>query len=183
MLFEGGGLNAIRKFYMEANSGGGDYSRVGLNRGFTVYILKAVNSRIRNTCVLKDVGIDSFNAAEKIKNIPNNLFEDGYVFVFFDAESLFTNVPLKRTIDILLKRVYQDNLITTNIKKRNLKKLVLDIWTKTSFMSNGKFYNQVDGVSMRSSLGPVLANIIMTELEGKVIRSLISDGTIKLYGR
>ena len=45
---------------------------------------------------------------------------------------------------------------------------------------------------MGSSLGHVLANIIMTgfgwfgwltELEGKVIRSLISDGTIKFYGR
>ena len=82
-----------------------------------------------------------------------------------------------------MKRVYQDNLITTNIKKQNLKKLVIDTCTKTSFMSNGKFYDQVDGVSMGSSLGPVLANIIMTELVGKVIRSLISDGTIKFYGR
>ena len=32
---------------------------------------------------------------------------------------------------------------------------------------------------MGSSLGPVMANIIMTELENKVIKPLMSDGTIK----
>ena len=36
-------------------------------------------------------------------------------------------------------------------------------------------------VSMGSSLGPVMANIIMTELEIKVIKPLINDGTIKFY--
>ena len=32
-------------------------------------------------------------------------------------------------------------------------------------------------------MGPVLANIIMTELEQNVIKKLIDDGTIKFYGR
>ena len=35
---------------------------------------------------------------------------------------------------------------------------------------------------MGSPLGPVLANIIMTELEEKVIRKFVEDGIIKLYG-
>ena len=34
---------------------------------------------------------------------------------------------------------------------------------------------------MGSSLGPVLANIIMTELEDVVIKPLIANGTIKFY--
>ena len=94
------------------------------------YLTNLLNPLTHNELILKD----SFDAAEKIRNIPNNLFEDGYVFVSFDVESLFTNVPLKRTIDIILKGVYQDNL-TTNVKKRNLKKEILDTCTKTSFMS------------------------------------------------
>ena len=36
---------------------------------------------------------------------------------------------------------------------------------------------------MGSSLGPVLANIIMTELEDIVIKPLITNGTIKFYTR
>ena len=38
----------------------------------------------------------------------------------FNAETLFTNVPLKKTIDVILDRVYNRKLITTNLKKRTL---------------------------------------------------------------
>ena len=107
----------------------------------------------------------------------------GYRYVSFDVESLFTNVPLKKTIDIILKRIFNDKLISTNLKKRSLKKLILDACTKTSFIFNNKFYEQRDGVSMGSPLGPVLANILMTEFENIVIKKFVDDGTIKFYGR
>ena len=45
------------------------------------------------------------------------LKNDGYKFVSFDVVSLFTNVPLKRTLDIILNRVYKDKLIQTTLKK------------------------------------------------------------------
>ena len=99
----------------------------------------------------------------------------------FDAVPLFTNVPLSKTVNIILKRVYQDRLIKTNSKERSLKKQT--IFIKTSFIFNNKIYEQKDGVGVVSPLGPVLANIIMTELQEKVIKALIDDGRIKFYGR
>ena len=36
---------------------------------------------------------------------------------------------------------------------------------------------------MGASLGPVLANIIMTELERVVVDDLVNDGTLKFYAR
>ena len=51
------------------------------------------------------------------------------------------------------------------------------------FLIQGKFYQQKYGVSMGSSLGPVLANIIMTELDDVIIKPLVADGTIKFYSR
>ena len=126
---------------------------------------------------------DSFDAARQINNIPKELFNCNYKYVSFDAVSLFTNVPLRKTVNIILKRVYTDKLIQTNLKKRSLKKLLLDACTKTSFIFNNKIYEQKDGVSMGSPLGPVLANIVMTELEEKVIRKFVEDGIIKFYGR
>ena len=55
--------------------------------------------------------------------------------------------------------------------------------TKTAFSFDGKIYKQIDGVSMGSSLGPVLANVIMTEFERLVVDKLIKDGLIKFYIR
>ena len=98
-------------------------------------------------------------------------------------KSLFNNVPIKRTVDIILRRIYQDRVISTNLKKRTLMKLMLDTCTKTVFSFNNKFYQQKDRVSTGSSLGPVLANIIMTELEDVIIKPLIADGTIKFDSR
>ena len=48
---------------------------------------------------------DSFDAVNNINNIPKHLFQEGYQFVSFDVESLFTNVPLSRTVKIILDRV------------------------------------------------------------------------------
>jgi hypothetical protein len=63
-----------------------------------------------------------------------------YKFVSFDVESLFTNVPLRRTINIILDRVYKQNLIDTTLRKSTLKKLILDSCTKTIFSCNGTLW-------------------------------------------
>ena len=120
---------------------------------------------------------------EKIRAIPRNLYNEGYVLVSFDVKSLFTNVPLRKTVDVILDRVYREKVITTNLKKRSLKKLILDTCSKTAFSCNNVLYEQIDGVSMGACLGPVLANIIMTELEKSVVDRMMDSGLIKFYAR
>ena len=65
---------------------------------------------------------DSFDAVTNINNIPRHLFQEGYQFISFDVEALFTNVPLRQTVDIILDRIYKDELITTTFKKCTIKK-------------------------------------------------------------
>ena len=65
------------------------------------------------------------------------------------------------------------------MRKSTLKKLIKDSCTKTAFPFDGRIYKQIYGVSMGSSLGPVLANVIMTEFERLVVDKLIKDGLIK----
>ena len=126
---------------------------------------------------------DSFDAANKIKTVPSEMFEEGYQFVPFDVESLFTNVPLNKTINIILDQIYRQKLLKTNLKKRIIKKLLLDSCTKTAFSDNNIFYQQCDGVSMSSSLAPVLENIILIEFEKVVVTSLMKSGILKFYCR
>ena len=96
---------------------------------------------------------DSFNAAWKIINIPKEILNYRYKQVSFDVESLFTNVPLRKTVNIIIKSFYDDKLIQINLKKQSLKKSLLDACTKTLFMFNSKFYEWTHGFTMRTLVG------------------------------
>ena len=110
-----------------------------------------------NPLTLNDFTVkDSFDAANKIQQIPKELFDSGYKFISFDVISLFTNVPLAKTIDIILKLVYREKLVTTNLTRRTMKNLLKGACSKTSFTFNDKIYKQIDGVSVGSPLGPLL---------------------------
>ena len=85
--------------------------------------------------------------------------------VSFDVVSLFTNVPLDETIDIIIKRIYDKKEINTDIPKKDTRELLYLRTENARFILNNKTYFQIDGVAMGSPLGPVLANIFMVELE------------------
>ena len=85
-------------------------------------------------------------------------------------------LPLTKTVNIILERVYAEKTINTKLSKRSLRKLILDSCNKTAFSFNNKIYEQIDGVSMGSSLGPVLANIILTEFEKLIVSDLVDSG-------
>ena len=92
--------------------------------------------------------------------------------VSFDVKSLFTNVPLDRTISIILKRIYDDNERRISISRNKMKELLLLCTKKDHYTFNGKIYMQVDGVAMGSPLGPVLVDIFMIELEKAILPEL-----------
>ena len=69
------------------------------------------------------------------------------------------------------------------MSKRSLKKLILDTCQKTALSFNNKLYEQIRGVSMGGSLGPVLANIIMTESEKVIAEKLMKEKVIMFYIR
>ena len=81
---------------------------------------------------------DSFEVLDRIRSIPTELFDEGYRYFSFDVTSPFTNVPLNKTINIILHRMYKENLVKTNMRKSTLKKLIKDSCTKTAFSFDGK---------------------------------------------
>ena len=105
---------------------------------------------------------DTFSFVSQIKNA--NLSK--HFLVSYDVTSLFTNIPLQETIDIAINLLFNHNP-NLNITRKELKKLLLFATSKTHFIFNNKFYNQIDGVAMGSPLAPVLANIFMGFHESK----------------
>ena len=81
-------------------------------------------------------------------------------------------MPLKTTIDIILRRIYTNHELTTSFTKKEMKELLLLCTKNAHFTFNGQIYIQVDGVAMGSSLAPLLADILMIELERSLIPNL-----------
>ena len=110
--------------------------------------------------------------------------------VSFDITSLFTKVPLARTIQLILEKMYGPEhtcmygfkKITewcNNCKNRFEMKWLLNISTKEShFIYDEKIYSQINGIAMGSPLGPLFADIYINYLENKLMPRLKRDGVL-----
>ena len=70
---------------------------------------------------------------------------------------LFTSI-LKKACDLTVKLTFNDNL-NIKITKKNLTKLFEFVTSGTHILFDENYYGGIDGVAMRSSLGPVVANL------------------------
>ena len=95
--------------------------------------------------------------------IKQQVIPSSYKLVSFDLKSLFKKIPLCRTNDIILKKIYDEHEITTNIGRKEMKDLITLCTNNVRFTFNNEIYQQSDGIAMGSPLGPVLAGIIMVD--------------------
>ena len=79
----------------------------------------------------------------KSKEVPN-----GYQIASFDVKSFFTNTPLDRTIDIILRRIYEKNEMQKSIKRSEMKELLIVCAKNVHFMFDNVIKVQNDGVAM-----------------------------------
>ena len=88
---------------------------------------------------------------------------DSQFMVSFDITSLFINVPLDEVISICVDFLYQSPLTSVPSFSESV---FVDLATKSvSFSLNDTMYLPVDGISMGSPLGPILANTFVGFLE------------------
>lgn len=92
---------------------------------------------------------------------------DNEVMVSFDVQSLFTNVPVGHTLQIIQERLLRDETLedrTTLTADQVI--LLLSICLKTTyFVYHQQYHEQRDGAAMGSPVSPVVANIYMEHIE------------------
>ena len=146
-------------------------SKVGcFNHAFARWIGK----RLEPLREAKSIARDSFT----LDFLANPSLVEGY-FVSYDLVSLFTNIPLDQTIDIILDQLYPRNSgipekdqrfagMSKTIFKRSLDWCLRN----NTFIFDQKYYVQTDGIAMGSPLAPILADIFMNYvLESKITRN------------
>ena len=123
---------------------------------------------------------DSFSFADEISKHQNS---DNLVMASFDVKSLFTNIPLEETIDIIANSLYSENNSFLSFPINQFKKLLSFAVKNTLFLFNDKMYRQLDGVAMDSPLGPSFANIFLSYHEKQWLQNCPSDFKPTLYRR
>ena len=86
--------------------------------------------------------------------------------VSFDVNSLFTNVPLNETINLITTKIYSetvDEALKSPIKKKSFVKL-LKLATQCMFIYKDKVFQRIDYEAMSSPLGPTMAQADIDKL-------------------
>jgi len=80
----------------------------------------------------------------------------------FDVKSLFTNIPVDFTVNLILDKVFAVKESKFHGLNRTEPRKMLN-WTckNTVLQFNEKYYTQVDGVAMGSMIAPLMADVFM----------------------
>ena len=109
---------------------------------------------------------DAFEFADEIRSIPLN---DEEILVSYDLTALFTNVPLRETINIPVNKAFTDDWFNQtddlHLEKDELAQLHEVATTNQLFQFDGHLYEQTDDVAIGSPLGLLMANVFMCHLE------------------
>jgi len=102
--------------------------------------------------------------------------------ISFDIESLFTNIPVNETINIIWDKLYYTNPKLRPFIPEHYFRQLLDFATKyTHFLFNKKYYDQSDGVSMGTPLAAIFAEIFMANFEQQHLPGLLNSQDTKLF--
>ena len=112
---------------------------------------------------------DTFEFVNEVQSLEINR---GDILVSYDVTSLFTNVPLDETIQILADKAFSDDWFNKthelNLSRDQLIELLNAATKNQLFQYNGNLYEQTDGVVMGSPLGPLPTNVFMCSIEDKL---------------
>ena len=129
-------------------------------------------SNILTPCLGKFSSAHLHNTEELVSKLKEEA-DPSLPFLSLDVESLFTNVPIEPLLDFL-KRKYSQGTFTIpeDYTIDGLISLIRVCVKATVFSFNGKFYRQLQGVSMGSPLAPVLACLWMEYFESELRQTI-----------
>ena len=130
--------------------------------------------RTHNDFTIKDF----FNFAKETTTYDSSLY-----MTSLDVESLFTNVPLNKTINNCVRDLHKKSLYNTKLIKRDLFKLLDTATRESSFLFDYLLYKQIDGLTMGYPLGSTLKNAFLCRYEKKRLDNCPNQLKTMIYKR
>ena len=120
------------------------------------FLVPIIDPITRNEYTVKD----SFTFAKEVVEFDSTLHMSS-----LDITSLFTNIPLNETTNIICDELFKNTQVIKGMNKSVFRELLVMALDETCFVFDGKLYKQCDGVSMGSPLGPSYANAFLSKHE------------------
>ena len=95
--------------------------------------------------------------------------QDDQEDVSYDAESLFTNIPIDETINYITEKIYVHKKLISICLKLIFRRLLIKLATKCTFKFNSRFVKQVDGCTMGGPLSVPFSDIYMIKMENDIV--------------
>uniref|UniRef100_A0A1B6C8J6 Reverse transcriptase domain-containing protein n=1 Tax=Clastoptera arizonana TaxID=38151 RepID=A0A1B6C8J6_9HEMI len=110
------------------------------------------------------------NSYDLINEIKDSDVKMHHILASFDITSLYTNIPVDETLDILHDKLNQSSSLLPEAIDE-LINLLKEILKQNYFMFQGEFYSQSDGLAMGSPLSGILSDVYLNFIENKFILS------------
>ena len=115
-------------------------------------------SLLSSLCVNEYTVKDSFQFASDIIRFSDSKC----VMASFDVKSLFTNIPVAETCNIIIEKLFPTtNSLYSGFSKTEFSKILKNCVENNIFLFNGTLYEQVDGCPMGGCISPTIANIFL----------------------
>ena len=92
------------------------------NIGTATYLLAKYLSKLMSPLSISEYTVSS--TKDFVQNIRTSKVPTGYYMVSFDVKALFTNVPLECTSDLVLRRIYDNGELSTDITRSEMKEML-----------------------------------------------------------
>ena len=111
------------------------------------------------------------NSSDFAQKIQQHSVVSDEVIVSFDVKSLFTSIPVDLALTMTNQRLQQDQDLAerTNMSISNIMRLLEFVLNHNYFKHDNTHYKQIFGCAMGSPISPVIADLVMEEIEETAI--------------
>ena len=134
---------------------------------FTYNAAKVGSTYFKPLCQKEYSTSDTQQFPDMLSNLPP--LPDDEENISYNVESLFTNIPIKDTIEYIIEQVQAHKKLKPICGKLIFKRLLLKLATECTCTFNHKFYKQVDGCTIGGPLTVPFNDIYMVNMESKIV--------------
>ena len=133
---------------------------------YTYNAAQVISNYLKPLCINEYSINDTLQFPQLLKDSPP--LKDDEEYVSYDVDSLFTNIPLKETIDYISEQIYVHNKLPMIRSKLIFRTLLEKTTTENLLQLNSMFFKQTHGCAMGDPISVTLSDIWMVKMENDI---------------